>query len=336
MSKIAFLGLGAMGSRMAARLLAAGHAVTVWNRSAERTAPLVEQGAQAAATPADAAAGAEVVIAMLRDDSASEAVWCDPETGAAVGMAEGALAIECSTLTVDWTRRLGEVLVDPSVIVRLSDRLDARVAVIGDVAQTGAYPILGEGIRLLDIVTAAGGPTAPADEVDLTLIRNGEQTRLRFDRFLDNPQHNIAAWPGDVLNFEAATRSYTLLGAASVNGIFDFAQPSLSLAEALGQSRGLVSAQAARNGVFLFRMTARTLLEALSPDGQVRFDQSAIPTVYHFDFTEPETLFAAQHFEIQDGDMIYIPDSPVTELAKVLSIFTQGVGAGRNVLIIND
>ena len=110
MSKVAFLGLGAMGSRMAARLLAAGHDVTVWNRSAERTAPLVEQGAQGAATPREAAAGAEVVIAMLRDDSASEAVWCDPETGAAVGMAEGTLAIECSTLTVDWTRRLGDAL----------------------------------------------------------------------------------------------------------------------------------------------------------------------------------------------------------------------------------
>lgn len=110
MSKIAFLGLGAMGSRMAARLLAAGHEVTVWNRSAERAAPLVDQGARSAATPAEAAKGAEVVIAMLRDDGASEAVWCDPETGAAAGMTEGALAIECSTLTVDWTRRLGEAL----------------------------------------------------------------------------------------------------------------------------------------------------------------------------------------------------------------------------------
>ncbi len=110
MSKIAFLGLGAMGSRMAARLLAAGHEVTVWNRSAERAAPLVDQGARAAATPAEATKGAEVVLAMLRDDGASEAVWCDPETGAAAGMAEGALAIECSTLTVDWTRRLGEAL----------------------------------------------------------------------------------------------------------------------------------------------------------------------------------------------------------------------------------
>ncbi len=110
MSKIAFLGLGAMGSRMAARLLAAGHQVTAWNRSAGRTAPLVDQGARAADTPAEAASGAEVVIAMLRGDEASEIVWCDPETGAAAGMAEGTLAIECSTLTVEWTRRLGEAL----------------------------------------------------------------------------------------------------------------------------------------------------------------------------------------------------------------------------------
>ncbi|RFU40309.1 NAD(P)-dependent oxidoreductase, partial [Actinomadura logoneensis] len=52
--KIAFLGLGRMGSAMAGRLLAAGHDLTVWNRSPERAAPLAGRGAVAAATPAEA------------------------------------------------------------------------------------------------------------------------------------------------------------------------------------------------------------------------------------------------------------------------------------------
>ncbi len=156
MSKIAFLGLGAMGSRMAARLLAAGHAVTVWNRSAERTAPLVDNGAQAAATPAEAAAGAEVVIAMLRDDSASEAVWCDPESGAVEGMREGALAIECGTLTVDWTRRLGE-----SLAARGLRFLDAPLA--------GSLPQAEAG----QLIFFAGGPAASLKAAQPLLLAMG-------------------------------------------------------------------------------------------------------------------------------------------------------------------
>jgi len=106
MSHIAFLGLGAMGSRMAARLLQAGHTLAVWNRTPAATQPLVAAGARAAETPALATAGAEVVISMVRDDEASAAVWCDAQTGALAGMQPGAIAIESSTVSLDWIREL--------------------------------------------------------------------------------------------------------------------------------------------------------------------------------------------------------------------------------------
>lgn len=108
MARIAFLGLGAMGSRMAARLLAAGHALTVWNRSPEAARALVQGGARLAASPADAAKGADFVIAMLRDDEASLQVWCDPVLGAFNTMSSDAIAIESSTLSPEGLRRLGE------------------------------------------------------------------------------------------------------------------------------------------------------------------------------------------------------------------------------------
>ena len=104
--RVALLGLGAMGSRMAARLVAAGHDLTVWNRDAAAAEPLRAAGARVAASPRAAADGAEIVLAMLRDDPASEAVWTDPAAGALGGMAPGALAVECSTLTIRWVRRL--------------------------------------------------------------------------------------------------------------------------------------------------------------------------------------------------------------------------------------
>jgi 3-hydroxyisobutyrate dehydrogenase len=91
---ITFLGQGAMGVRMADRLKAADHTLTRWNRTG------------AAQTPCEAVADADIVIAMLRDDEASRAVWCDPDTGALAGMRSDALAIESSTLTVGWVREL--------------------------------------------------------------------------------------------------------------------------------------------------------------------------------------------------------------------------------------
>ena len=96
---VSVLGLGAMGARMAARLLAAGHTVTVWNRSPGPTDPLRDQGAAVAGSAA-AAADADLVLAMLRDDDASRAVWA----AALPGLRSGAVAVEASTLTPDRAR----------------------------------------------------------------------------------------------------------------------------------------------------------------------------------------------------------------------------------------
>src|SRR6202011_3913482 len=74
MARIGFLGLGEMGTPMASRLLRAGHEVIVWNRTAERTAPLAQQGAAVAPSPAKAAAGANFVITMLATPEALEQV----------------------------------------------------------------------------------------------------------------------------------------------------------------------------------------------------------------------------------------------------------------------
>jgi 3-hydroxyisobutyrate dehydrogenase len=106
MTRIAFLGLGAMGSRMAANLLAAGHDLNVWNRTPDRAAALAALGARAAATPRQAAGDADIVIAMLRDDDASRMVWTAPETGALAAMPADAIGVECSTLSLAWTRQL--------------------------------------------------------------------------------------------------------------------------------------------------------------------------------------------------------------------------------------
>lgn len=107
---LALLGLGAMGSRMAARLVKAGYPVVVWNRTKERAAALLEAGATWAETPRAAAEQADLVLSMVADDAASQHVWLDEKTGAVAALTAGKIALECSTLTPDWSRRLAEAI----------------------------------------------------------------------------------------------------------------------------------------------------------------------------------------------------------------------------------
>ena len=107
--KITFLGMGAMGVRMAKHLLQAGYPLTVWNRTASACDELVAWGAVAAPTPMDAVADADVVISMVRDNEASRDVWLNAQTGAFFGMKENPIAIESSTLTVDWIQSLANM-----------------------------------------------------------------------------------------------------------------------------------------------------------------------------------------------------------------------------------
>jgi 3-hydroxyisobutyrate dehydrogenase len=108
-ASVAFLGLGIMGASMARRLLAAGHKVTVYNRTASRCVPLVEAGARQASTPAEAAAGAEAVVSIVTDSPDAEAVLLGP-SGAMRGAAKGTLFIDMSTIAPEAARRIAKAI----------------------------------------------------------------------------------------------------------------------------------------------------------------------------------------------------------------------------------
>jgi 3-hydroxyisobutyrate dehydrogenase-like beta-hydroxyacid dehydrogenase len=104
-SAVAVVGLGAMGSRFARRLLETGHEVVVWNRTEARVEPLVAAGAAAAAFPADAARRAEAVITAVADPGALRNVVSGPE-GIAAGAGRATTVIEMSTVGPDAIRWL--------------------------------------------------------------------------------------------------------------------------------------------------------------------------------------------------------------------------------------
>ena len=106
MQRVALLGLGAMGSGMAANWLKRGFPLTVYNRSRKKADALEAAGAGFAPTPREAAAEADVILSIVSDDLASRDVWLG-DRGALAGAKRGAVAIESSTVSPHWTLELG-------------------------------------------------------------------------------------------------------------------------------------------------------------------------------------------------------------------------------------
>ena len=94
-----------MGQGMAGRLLAAGFPLTVYNRNRAKADALLKSGARVAKTPGEAAADADVIIAMVSDDAASREIWMG-ENGALAAARPGTCLIEASTLSVKWVVEL--------------------------------------------------------------------------------------------------------------------------------------------------------------------------------------------------------------------------------------
>lgn len=195
--EVSFVGLGAMGSRMAERLLDAGHELTVWNRSLGKADALLEKGAALAESPADAARRGDAVLTMVADPAALVAVTEGP-AGIAAGARPGATVVEMST-------------VGPSAIERLA----------------GALP---EGTGLLDAPVL--GSLAEVEAGTLTIFAGGptdafERCRPLFE-VLGTPLHVGALGAGAAAKLVANS---TLFGSLGVLG------EAISLADALGLPR---------------------------------------------------------------------------------------------------
>lgn len=141
--RVAFLGLGIMGRPMAANLVKAGHQVSTWNRSSGKEV----EGARAAASPADAARGAEVVWMCVSDTAAVEQVLFGPE-GVESTLEQGALVVDSSTIS-------------PSATLRFAERLKQKGADYVDAPVTGSK-IGAESGQLIFIV---GGAESTVDRL---------------------------------------------------------------------------------------------------------------------------------------------------------------------------
>ena len=150
--KIGFIGLGLMGRPMALNLLKAGHHLTVWNRTASRAQELVAAGAVLAKNPRDVAVASEVLLTIVSDPPALEAVlWgnADQKDGALDGLKSGSIYIDSST-------------VSPSLVKKISAACQQRGVRFLDAPVTGGD----WGAREGNLVFMIGGDAASLKEVE--------------------------------------------------------------------------------------------------------------------------------------------------------------------------
>jgi 3-hydroxyisobutyrate dehydrogenase len=158
--KLGYLGIGLMGRPMTLRLLAAGHEVCVWNRSREKLAPVVEKGARVAASPAEVARAADIVMMCVTDQKAAAEVLFGPE-GVMEGAAPGTLVIDFSSIA-------------PASAREFAARLEAKGMGLIDAPVSGGVAGAEQGT----LVVMAGGKEAHIERVRPVVM----QLAQRFTR----------------------------------------------------------------------------------------------------------------------------------------------------------
>jgi 3-hydroxyisobutyrate dehydrogenase-like beta-hydroxyacid dehydrogenase len=284
MSKVAFLGLGMMGTQMARRLIEAGNEVTVWNRSRERAEPLAKVASGVADSPAKAVPGAEFVITMLANPQAVDAVLFG-EDAAAAALEQGQVWIDMSTVGPDEFRKAasrvpqGVVTVDAPVrgsvpeasegrlhvFVGSSDSVFERVqpllSVLGDVHHTGG-PGTGAATKLVVNLALVSAMVAFGESLSLAESLGLERGPV-MDALEDSPiagvvrakRANIESsqYP-PAFKLELAAKDMRLVGQAA-------AAAGLTLPEAAAVEQWMDRAMDSGAGKLDFSAVAATILD---------------------------------------------------------------------------
>ena len=280
--RVAFLGLGVMGHPMAGHLLRAGHAVTVYNRTAAKAvAWAAEYGGGTAATPALAAAGADVVLACVGNDDDLRAVTLGAD-GAFAGMASGAVFVDHTTASAEVARELhreararGLHFIDAPVSGGQAGAVNGALTVMcgGDAAPFAAMrPLAACYARAVTLLGPSGsGQLAKmVNQVAIAGLLQGLAEAVAFGKRagLDMAQVLDVIGKGAAQSWQMDNRSQTML-----EDRFDFG----FAVDWMRKDLGLVLAEARRNGA---QLPATALVDQFYADLQAagggRWDTSSL------------------------------------------------------------
>jgi 3-hydroxyisobutyrate dehydrogenase-like beta-hydroxyacid dehydrogenase len=275
---IGFLGLGEMGTPMATRLLRAGHALTVWNRSSEKTVALAKEGAAVAPSPAEAAAGAELVITMLATPEALEQVLFGSD-GVATALSPPRVLIDMSTVGPDEVRSAAARLPEATTLVDAPVRGSVPQATSGNLevfvgATDDDYERVRPILELLGAVRHAGGPgSGAAMKLVANLVLGAAIVTLGEALALGDA---LDLEPGLVLDVLAASPIGPIVKAKRANVESDDFKPSFKLRHAAKDLRLVTEAATTRRRQLKQAGANRAWLEEAAEHGAADLDFSSV------------------------------------------------------------
>ena len=112
--------------------------------------------------------------------------------------------------------------------------------------------------------------------------------------------------------------TFTAVGATGNNAVVTFNAVGISLEEAIGKASGLLDERADPEGVFILRYEPISVVRNFPGLTPAQAALNLVPTVYYINMREPRSLFLARRFAVHDKDIVYVSNSPFSDLQKVL------------------
>ena len=216
--------------------------------------------------------------------------------------------------------------IQPQALVNVVKPVSNSVSVGGEVATGMQVPLTVKGDRVLQAIDAAGGVKSPVNETWVELTRGSTTQRMPLTAIVANPREDIYLHPNDILTLVHDPQKFLAYGALGQNAEITFDADGISLAEALTKAAGLQDWRSDPKGVFVFRDEFEPIARRLRPDSPLIHPARLTPVVYRLNLTDPESMFLAQHFPMGNRDIVYVSNSPSTEVQKVFAIIGGGIG----------
>lgn len=216
--------------------------------------------------------------------------------------------------------------IQPQVLVNVTQPVSASVSVNGEVVNGAQVPLSVKGYRVLDVIALAGGVKFPVNEDFVELSRGSRTARAPLITLVNNPHKNIYLRPGDTLTVVHDPQTFIAYGALGQNAEIPFQADGITLAQALSKAGGLQDSRSDPRGVFVFRNELASVARQFDPSNPLVHSGRLTPVVYRLRLDDPNSLFMEQSFQIANRDVIYVSNSPSTEVQKVFAIIAGGFG----------
>lgn len=225
---------------------------------------------------------------------------------------------------------LAGMAIKPQVLVQVVRPVSKSVTVTGEVVTGARVPLTMKGDRLLDVIASTGGIRSPVNEMFVQLHREGRTVRVAMARIVKDPRENIFMRPDDVVTLVRDPQKVVAYGATERNAEIPFESESMTLAEGLARSGGLLDSRADPAGVFVMRHEDKSVVRALRPDSPLLGERSSIPVVYRLNLRDPNGFFLAQTFPLFPQDILYVSNSAGAEAQKALQFLSLITGSASS------